>query len=199
MKYKDTKKRILYTALDLFSKNGYAGVSIRQIARSVGIRESAIYNHYKSKEDIFAAIHIEFKSKSLAKIILTDELLEELTDPKRFLLSFTKRLINHWNSDEERKFMRLLMMEQFTIIGANELSMTEYLNEFRSICRTIFKEMIKEKIIKEYDLSVITDQFTAPLFLIRTEYLSTVENKNVNEIYNRASMHIDFFWNAIKK
>ncbi len=198
MKYKDTKKRILYTSLDLFSKNGYTGVSIRQIARKLEIRESAIYNHYNSKEEIFSAILKEFKSRSIANTILTDDLLEELSDPEKFLKSFTKRLIDHWNSDEERKFMRLLMMEQFTIIGANELSMTNYMNELRSIYKTIFSEMIKEKIIKDYDPQVLIDQITAPLFLLRIEYLSRDDNKNINHIYNMANKYINFFWNAVK-
>ena len=41
-KQKDTKKLILDTALDLFSKYGYDGVGLRDIAHIVGIRESYI-------------------------------------------------------------------------------------------------------------------------------------------------------------
>lgn len=51
-----TKNKILDVSIDLFSEYGYDGVSIRQIAREVGIRESSIYNHYSSKQDILNAI-----------------------------------------------------------------------------------------------------------------------------------------------
>lgn len=51
-----TKDKILDVSIDLFSKYGYDGVSVRQIAREVGIRESSIYNHYSSKQDILKAI-----------------------------------------------------------------------------------------------------------------------------------------------
>ena len=51
-----TKEKITETALDLFSQRGYDGVSVRDIARAVGIRESSIYNHFQSKRAVFDAI-----------------------------------------------------------------------------------------------------------------------------------------------
>lgn len=51
-----TKDKILDVSIDLFSEYGYDGVSIRQIAREVGIRESSIYNHYSNKQSILKAI-----------------------------------------------------------------------------------------------------------------------------------------------
>lgn len=47
-----TKERILKAALDLFCVNGYTTVSVRDIGRAVGIRESSIYYHFTNKEDI---------------------------------------------------------------------------------------------------------------------------------------------------
>ena len=47
-----TKEKIFDVSIDLFSQYGYDGVSIRRIAGEVGIKESSIYNHYKSKESI---------------------------------------------------------------------------------------------------------------------------------------------------
>ena len=44
----NTKERIFDVSVDLFSMYGYDGVSIRQIAYEVGIKESSIYNHYKN-------------------------------------------------------------------------------------------------------------------------------------------------------
>lgn len=52
----NNKEKIFNVSIDLFSEFGYDGVSIRQIAREVGIKESSIYNHYKSKESILDAI-----------------------------------------------------------------------------------------------------------------------------------------------
>ncbi len=198
MKYPNTKKLILEKALDYFTQKGYSGASIRQIARAVGIRESAIYNHYKSKEEIFNAILAEFKSRTISKNILSDDLLEELDNPEKFLKDFAKKLVDHWNTEDEKKFIRLLLMEQFTKIGSKELSTTEYLTELRSICKLIFSEMIKNGIIKKLDPNFLADEFTAYLFLLRTEYMSGSNNTAAPRIYELSNRHIEFIWNSIK-
>lgn len=51
-----TKEKIIWEALELFSRKTYGAVSVRDIARAVGIRESSLYNHFKSKREIFQAI-----------------------------------------------------------------------------------------------------------------------------------------------
>ena len=50
------KEKIFNESISLFSEFGYDRVSIRQIAKKVGIKESSIYNHYKSKESILDEI-----------------------------------------------------------------------------------------------------------------------------------------------
>jgi AcrR family transcriptional regulator len=53
---RDTRARILKAALGLFAREGYAGGSIRKIAKEVGVSESAIYAHFSGKEEIFLAL-----------------------------------------------------------------------------------------------------------------------------------------------
>ena len=197
MKQINTKKLILKTALDFISKNGYAGVSIRQIAREVGIRESAIYNHYKSKEEIFAAIMSDFKSRSVSREILSDDLLDDLSNPQKFLKNFSKRLIQYWNGPDERKFIRLLLIEQFTKIGSRDLSVSDYLTELRSICKMIFTEMEKAGIIKEIDPAILAEEFITPLFVMRVEKMSGDGGQDIKSIYDYSAKHVDFFWKAV--
>ncbi len=53
---KDTKEKIFDAAVDLFAEKGYDRVSIRDIARAVGITEGAVYKHYTSKDAILDSI-----------------------------------------------------------------------------------------------------------------------------------------------
>ena len=48
-----TKEKILEISLDMFSKQGYTAVSIRDICKQVGIKESSVYYHFKNKQSIF--------------------------------------------------------------------------------------------------------------------------------------------------
>ena len=50
-----TRDRILEAALDLFSRQGFAASSMRQIAAEVGMRASSLYNHFPGKDAIFSA------------------------------------------------------------------------------------------------------------------------------------------------
>ncbi len=51
-----TRQTILEAACSLFSRQGYHGTSMRQIARQAGIALGGIYNHYPNKEALFAAV-----------------------------------------------------------------------------------------------------------------------------------------------
>nr|WP_263326299.1 TetR/AcrR family transcriptional regulator [Neobacillus sp. Marseille-Q6967] len=52
-----TKDKIIAAALSLFAKNGYEGTSLTDIAKAVGIQKPSIYNHFKSKDEIFITIY----------------------------------------------------------------------------------------------------------------------------------------------
>lgn len=52
-----TKDKIMEAALSLFARNGYEGTSLADIAKVVGIQKPSIYNHFKSKEELFLTIY----------------------------------------------------------------------------------------------------------------------------------------------
>ncbi|NMO52899.1 TetR/AcrR family transcriptional regulator [Actinoplanes sp. TBRC 11911] len=52
----DTRDRILSVALGLFTRQGYATTSLREIADELGVTKAALYFHYKTKDDIMAGI-----------------------------------------------------------------------------------------------------------------------------------------------
>ena len=51
-----TKERIIEEALTLFSTQGYQGTSVKNIADLVGIKDSSLYKHFRSKKEIFDTI-----------------------------------------------------------------------------------------------------------------------------------------------
>ena len=52
-----TKKKIFDCAIELISSRGYDAVSIKDIADTVGITQSSMYNHFKSKQEILDTIY----------------------------------------------------------------------------------------------------------------------------------------------
>jgi AcrR family transcriptional regulator len=51
-----TSQRLLDVALELFSRHGFAGTSVQAIADRVGMTKAAIYYHFRSKDDLLAAL-----------------------------------------------------------------------------------------------------------------------------------------------
>ena len=58
----ETKQKILDVSLDLFSQKGFSAVSIRDICKSVGIKESSVYYHFKNKQSIFNELLQRFET-----------------------------------------------------------------------------------------------------------------------------------------
>jgi AcrR family transcriptional regulator len=52
----ETRAEILRVALDLFTRQGYEGTSIRDIAEALGVTKSSLYYHFDSKEAILRAL-----------------------------------------------------------------------------------------------------------------------------------------------
>ena len=51
-----TRQRALDAALELFSRRGYQGVSMGDIADALGIKAPSLYKHFKGKEELYDAL-----------------------------------------------------------------------------------------------------------------------------------------------
>ncbi|SDS66682.1 TetR/AcrR family transcriptional regulator [Winogradskyella sediminis] len=52
------KEEIITTAAKLFKEKGYSAVTMRDLAKAMGIKAASLYNHINSKQDILKAIII---------------------------------------------------------------------------------------------------------------------------------------------
>jgi AcrR family transcriptional regulator len=75
-------ERMRRAAIEAFAESGYGGSSTRQIARRLNMSATAMYPHYRSKEELLYAIALEGHSSLLAA-------LKKADDPAA---SFTERL-----------------------------------------------------------------------------------------------------------
>ena len=66
---KETKERLLESALAEFSEKGYMKASLRKICAGAGVTTGALYFFFNDKEDLFAAI-VEQPFNELKKLLL---------------------------------------------------------------------------------------------------------------------------------
>jgi AcrR family transcriptional regulator len=61
-----TREAILQSAVAAFSRNGYDGVGVREIAQTAGVTAVLVNRYFGSKEELFAAaVEIAFSDRSL--------------------------------------------------------------------------------------------------------------------------------------
>lgn len=70
---KQGKERIIAAAFQLFLKNGYQGVSLKDIIAESQLSKGAIYHHFDSKYEIYLAALEEYFFKKLATVAAEDE------------------------------------------------------------------------------------------------------------------------------
>lgn len=202
-KVKSTKERIKDEALNLFSQYGFAGGSVRDIGQKAGVRESALYNYFPSKKGILNELIKDAKNHSIGVELITDELLEKLNRPKIFIESFVKVLLKEWESEKQKKYLKLVLIEQFrseNLKGENKsnISIDLLIEETIKIWEMIFTQMYNYKFIKKQDPSILAKEFVYPLFMLRLQHL-TEKKTNWDLLNKKSDEHINYFWNSIKK
>jgi AcrR family transcriptional regulator len=105
-----TRERLLDAALQLFARHGYAATSVRMIAAEVGIRDSAIYAHFPSKQAIYAELFAEAGPVSTDVI---DVDLDELarSEPEVAIPRLVRKIMAAWSTPRARLFASVLLRE----------------------------------------------------------------------------------------
>lgn len=86
---KDTQSAILDRCLRLFAERGFAGTSMRDIAREMDLSVAAVYHHFPSKRDLYAAVAAHaFKDKQP----LLEAAVEGHGSPQERLRSLVRQL-----------------------------------------------------------------------------------------------------------
>jgi TetR/AcrR family transcriptional repressor of nem operon len=92
------KDRIIHEALRQFSTKGYMSTSINDLLASVGTSKGGLYNHFKSKEDLFFAALSEarkiWRQRNLAGL---DQVARPLDKIKKILANYR----DHYLADSE--------------------------------------------------------------------------------------------------
>jgi len=197
-----TKEKILYTALDLFSKLGYHGVSIREITRNVGIKESSLYNHFRSKEEILECILHSFRREFatvLPPIDRLDEILAYSTIDS-FLQKGIEVFKMHFEHQVYEKVWRIIYTEYFRHSLAKEIFLNDMISNMLSFLETVFTKAMATGKVKEGNPRVMAAEYQYPVFAMLAEYnVLKFNNEDTTQIQQTITDHIDYFLESIKR
>jgi len=118
-----TRLAIEDAALELYMEQGYHATSMRQISDRAGLALGGIYNHFKSKEEIFEAIIIDkHPYKKILPIILDTSEGENL---EGFLKNAMDVILQELGS--EPYYMKLMLIELVEFNGKHGASLLKVL------------------------------------------------------------------------
>jgi AcrR family transcriptional regulator len=195
------KGRIVAAALELFAQSGYDGVSVRDIAKAVGIKDASIYSHFASKEEILETIVERFRASFVGSnpdVADFDKIFSVCT-PRVFLTKgfdlFKRRL-----QDPPTAWSYLVLMrEKFSggraaeVWAAHRTTVIHYVSD-------AFAAMIRLGLIPKRDPVKLARLYEYPIFLLIEDYvLRLCRHESTSAIEREIRSQVDFVIDFIEK
>lgn len=167
----NTKDKILDVSLSMFSTSGYDAVSIRDICREVGIKESSLYYHFKNKQDILDSLMYKFEEYINSLLLVLHS--ESVTDRQGLsfewmdIYFFDRYLFDPFCN----KMMRLMLIEQFHNEKIQKAYERWLFTEPRKIETSVFLMLAKIGIMSDADATRTGLDFHAYMTMLTFKYL----------------------------
>lgn len=181
-----TKERIVEEALTLFSIQGYKGTSVKNIADAVGIKDSSIYKHFRSKKEIIDAIVEQMRAR-MTQMSLDIGLPQDVDEnaqaaaygklSMKELQQLSRKVFLFYLTDDFiSRFWRLANMEQYQNEEIYEIYCTIFFEQSISYQTKLFRAMIIQGTFREADAEVLAMSFYSPVFFLLSKYSQRPEN-----------------------
>lgn len=195
-----TKERIIEEALELFSKKGYAGTSIKEIADAVSIKDSSLYKHFKSKKEIFDTI-VTIMSNRMEQLAtdlhfpdLTEEGIEQYGSMNLdYLIELTQKVFLFYAKDDyAAKFRRMLTIEQYNSSETAGLYRKIYMEDSIQYQTMMFEKLVKQGFLKEVDPMILAINYYTPIFYFICRYDN--DHSKEQEALEMVKCHVTEFY-----
>ncbi|WFR56591.1 TetR/AcrR family transcriptional regulator [Anaerocolumna sp. AGMB13025] len=163
---KNTKEMIENVALDLFSKKGYKAVSIRDIGKQVGIKESSIYYHFSNKQAIMDSLlqKIDILIGKMKASFETEFTKLDTIQEVAFCEVAIGFLKNYLLSPHVYKVLSVLTIEQMSDKKAYEIYQRLVFELPLLQQEQVFREMIERGYIKPNNPTVLAHEYYSVIY-----------------------------------
>ena len=192
---KPTREKIFDAAVDLFAERGYDRTSVRDIARAVGITESAVYRHYPSKESILEAIFTYVESR-----VYTPLPPSQKTDSSIFR-DMLEGLPRYIMADPSLvKIIHILFIEMHHNEKIRDYLKREYGTRAEDYTEALFRNQIEDNKIRACDPRALAEVFNAFRFawLYQTFIMDYSEPREIERMEKDLQAPIELFEQLLK-
>lgn len=194
-----TKEKILKVSLKLFATKGYKATTVRDIAGAMDVKQSALYNHFKNKEEILKTLISNLTSSAIVTLFDDKELEDQHKQGKALLarIAATFKLLSFDGQNEA--LYKLLMQEIFRNEHIREIYNEYFYQENVKKLSGLLFAMMQDEQIKSSDPLLLANEFFAPLFFYQMQVsLLKLDKKSTSSVVSLFEKHVDFFWDNVK-
>lgn len=201
----NNKQKIFEISIELFSKFGYDGVSIRQIASNVGIKESSIYNHYNSKEEIMDSILTYYIERMLSEDIPIDDASANLdVSFDHFYQAGLNAFAMQLKDEKMSKITRIILIESYHNERINDFLKKSILEDAIKGWIILFDLMKSKKLIREDadSLQLAESFYKYGLFLLYEHYIINYPEDDeifVERLCEKSKNHIELLFESVRR
>jgi AcrR family transcriptional regulator len=186
-----TRQAILDAALVLFADKGFFGTSLRDVAGAVGVRESALYNYFKSKEALFEALILADQHTKIERLAATAD--GPITDGRAVLEELAIASLEQFADPRHEMLFRILMSDGLRLARSGRINLFERMGDGRARLNAVLRRLIREGWLREADPQLLAFAFTGPLLIWRQLHAINVDLPVTRNVRKFARLHVDQF------
>ncbi|WP_270727301.1 TetR/AcrR family transcriptional regulator [Shimia sp. Alg240-R146] len=157
-----TGPRVRAAALALFAQHGFAAVSMRQIAREVGVQAGALYNYTPDKQSLL----FDLMNAHMSELLASRADLPAEQSPLQALETFTRFHIRFHSERPEEVF--IAYMELRNLSDENFQKIEELRRAYEDQLEEILREGVAEGVFQVADSKLATMAVIAMLTGVNT-------------------------------
>lgn len=186
-----TRQAILDAALDLFAQKGYFGTSLRDVASAVGVRESALYNYFKSKDALFDALIAADQHTKLERLSPIAD--GPITDARALFEQLAIASLESFAAPRDQQLFRILMSDGIRLAKVGRINLYERMGHGRERLLDIMRRLIREGWLRAADPQILGIAFTSPLILWRHLHAIDADLPMIKNPRAFARQHVEQF------
>ncbi|MGW4474254.1 TetR/AcrR family transcriptional regulator [Nonomuraea sp. NPDC004354] len=191
-----TRDRLLDAALELFARQGFAATTVRQIGGAVGVRDSAIYAHFSSKQAIYDALLAGMGPLSFSVLGVESAALAEM-GPSAAVHVLAERLVEAWTQPRAMLFAAVMAREGAGAGGTGALAAA--IDEARAGLEEPFRRWQEDGLMRaDVPVRQLVWELFAPLHVVRLLYLrGQTPDTDPDTARDMIADHVGFFLTCV--
>lgn len=178
---KNSKKKILDAALEIFSQKGYKSATVREICKKAGVNIALINYHFSSKRSLYMELVESIMSDVAGKYPVANYIKQEMSSDEKLRGIVTLLVMRAFGSDgigKTKMRLQLINREIMEPSDAMRMGMMNRIKEVKLAAMSVVREFLPDASEDEIMLAVLSmvSQCFYPVFTMETMRLVGLPN-----------------------